>query len=314
MIMCGVAMLKIGMAVLYSLFAAKEPGLGFDGQLLSVQVRYSLPFAVAEGLFALRLQADQWIVAVNFPSTVFALISIASMVTVIGMLIRQPLNSVLVPDIGSLLSRDNVDGAISLISKGYFVVGLILPPVLGFLMLTADELVELIYTPEYLGAVPLMRIYLLGQMATVFAAGHLLLTFGYGKQAAATGAISLLVSLVLSTLGVKFFGLLGAVAGSTISLVLWEWWALHKVAKGLGTGVLTLLSLNDTGKVWFVVGVGLLLAYVAGSWGDLSIVARLAVKSSIFVATVLLGLTLVKFRQPVISLLISPLRAPGLRF
>jgi hypothetical protein len=32
-----------------------------------------------------------------------------------------------------------------------------LPPILGLLIATADDLVELIYTREYLGAVPLMR-------------------------------------------------------------------------------------------------------------------------------------------------------------
>jgi O-antigen/teichoic acid export membrane protein len=298
------------MAVLYALFAAQEPGLGFDNQLLRVQLRYSLPFAIGEGLFALRLQSDQWVVAANFPSTAFALISIASVVTVIGMLIRQPLNYALVPNIGSLLGQGNVDGAISLISKGYLILGLMLPPVLGFLILTADDLVELIYTPEYLGAVPLMRIYLLGQMTTVFAAGHLLLTFGYGRQAATTGAIALLLSLVSSILGVKLFGLAGAVSGSTLSLVLWEWWALNKVAKGLGTSVLTLIRLNDTWKVWLVVAIGLSFAYIVCSWLNLSIVLQLVVKSSIFVAALLLGLVLANFRQSMLSLLISLLRSP----
>jgi len=310
-IMCGLATLKIGMAVLYALFAAQEPGLGFDNQLLRVQIRYSLPFAIAEGLFALRLQADQWVVAANFPSTAFALVSIASVVTVIGMLVRQPLNYALVPNIGSLVFQGNLDGAISLISKGYLLLGLALPPVLGFLILTADDLVELIYTAEYLGAVPLMRIYLLGQIATVFAAGHLLLTFGYGKQAATTGAIALLLSLGASILGVKLFGLAGAVAGSTIGLVVWEWWALHKVAKGLGTSAFGLMRLNDTWKVWLVVAIGLAVAYVACSWLDLSIVSRLVVKSLIFVIAVLLGLALTNFRQSIISLLISFFRAPG---
>jgi O-antigen/teichoic acid export membrane protein len=307
-IMCGLAMLKIGMAVLYALFAAQEPGLGFDGQLLRVQLRYSVPFAIAQGFFALRVHADQWVVAANFPSNVFALISIASVVFGVGTLIRQPLNTALVPNISFLLGQGNIDDASSLISKGYLLLGLVLPPILGLLILTADDLVELVYTSEYLGAVPLMRIYLLGQMATVFAAGHLLGVFGYGRESAITGAISLLLSIVSSILGVKLFGLAGAVAGSTISLVVWEWWAINKVAKGLGTSVFTLMRLNDIWKVWLVAAIGLLFSYIVCSWLNLPIVLQLVAKSSIFVATVLLGLVLTNLGQSMISLL-RPLRA-----
>jgi O-antigen/teichoic acid export membrane protein len=310
-IICGLAILKIGMSLVYALFAAQEPGLGFDGQLLRVQLQYSIPFAIAQGFFALRVHADQWVVAANFPSTVFALISIASVVLGIGTLIRQPLNTALVPDISFLLGQGNIDGAISLISKGYLLLGLMLPPILGLLILTADDLVELVYTSEYLGAVPLMRIYLFGQMATVFAAGHLLGVFGYGRQSAITGAISLLLSIVSSILGVKLFGLAGAVAGSTISLVVWEWWALNKVAKGLQTSVVTLMRLDEIWKVWLVAAIGLLFAYIACSWLDLSIVLRLVAKSSIFVAAVLLGLELANLRRSMISLLRAPSASPA---
>jgi hypothetical protein len=45
-----------------------------------MQLMYSLPFAVANGFFALRAQGGQWVVAANLPSSAFGLISIASMV------------------------------------------------------------------------------------------------------------------------------------------------------------------------------------------------------------------------------------------
>jgi O-antigen/teichoic acid export membrane protein len=302
-VMCGLAMLKVGIAVLYALFAAQEPRLRFDGWLLSKQLRYSLPFAIAEGFFALRWQADQWIVAANFSSTAFALIAVASVVLVIGTLIRQPLNDALLPNISSMLGEGNFDGAHRLISKGYLLLGFMLPPVLGLLISTADDLVELIYTPEYLGAVPLMRIYLLGQMATVFAAGHLLQVLGYGRQAATFSAIFLLLSIALSILGVNLFGLAGAAAGSTISLFLWEWWALNKVAKGLGTSLVTLMRLDQMWKVTLVVAIGMLVTHIVCLGLNASVVLRLVAKSSVFVATVLLGLVLTNAHQSVVSLL-----------
>jgi O-antigen/teichoic acid export membrane protein len=301
--MCGVAMVKVGIAIAYALFAAQETGLGFDPQLARMQLNYSLPFAVAQGLFALRVQADQWVVAANFSNTAFALISIASMVTLVGTLTRQPLNVALLPKINSLVGEGKLDDARALIQKGYLLLGLVLPPVLGLLISTAGELVELIYTREYLGAVPLMRIYLVGDIATVFAAGHLLHVFGFGRPAAIVGAITLLLSIALSILGLQFFGLAGSVAGSTTSLVLWECWSLYKVAKALGTSIAQLIRLDQTWKVIVVVAVGVLVVHILCSGLDTSVFLRLLVKSSVFVMAVLLGFVLMNMHRSLISLL-----------
>jgi O-antigen/teichoic acid export membrane protein len=301
--MCGVAVVKVGMALAYALFAAQETGLEFDGRLARLQLNFSLPFAVAEGLFALRVRADQWVVAANFSNTAFALISIASMVLLLGTLTRQPLNDALLPNISSLVGEGKLDDARALIQKGYILLGLMLPPVLGLLISTADELVELIYTREYLGAVPLMRIYLLGQIATVFAAGHLLQVFRFGLQAAMIGAISLLLSIALSILGLNFFGLAGAVAGSTTSLVLWECWALNKVAKALGTSIAQMIRLDQIWKIIVVVAVGVLVVHILCSGLDTSAFLRLFVKSSVFVMVVLLGFVLTNMHRSLISLL-----------
>jgi O-antigen/teichoic acid export membrane protein len=302
-VMCGLAMLKIGLAVFYALFAAQERGLGFDGQLARTQLKYSLPFAMAGAFFSLRAQAGQWVVAANFPSSAFALISIASVVTVIATLTRQPLGYALLPKISSLVGDGEVDGARKLISKGYLLLGCMLPPLLGLLIATADDLVELIYTREYLGAVPLMRIYLLGQFASVFGAGYLVWgAFGFGRQAATISAISLLLSIALSILGVQLFGLAGAVAGSIAGLVLWEWWALTKVAKALGTSIAKLIPMDQTWKVAFVVALGVLVAHIVSSELDTSVFLRLVAKSSAFMTTVVLGFVLTKVHHSVISL------------
>jgi O-antigen/teichoic acid export membrane protein len=287
--------------VFYALFAARERGLGFDGQLARTQLKYSLPFATANGFFALRGQADQWVVAANLSSSAFALISIASVVTLLGTLTRGPLGNALLPSFSSLVSEGNVDGARKLASKAYLLLVCMLP-VYGLLIATADDLVELIYTREYLGAVPLMQIYLLGQIVTVFGAGHLLWAFGFGRQAATTSAISLSLSIALSILGLQLFGLAGAVAGSIAGLILWEWWALIKVAKALGTSIAKMIPMDQTWKVAFVVAVGVLVAHIVSSELDTSAFLRLLAKSSAFMTTVLLGFVLTKVNRSVISL------------
>lgn len=106
---------------LLCLFAARERGLGFDRQL--ARTKYSLPFAMASGFFAMRGQADHWVVAMNFSSSAFALISIASVVNLLGSLTRQPVGNGLLPDISSLLGEGDLNGARKLMSKGYLLLG-----------------------------------------------------------------------------------------------------------------------------------------------------------------------------------------------
>lgn len=301
-VMCGLAMLKVGLAVYYALFAAREPGLGFDRQLARTQLMYSLPFAMASGFFALRAQADQWVVAANFSSSAFALISIASVVNLLGTLTRQPVGNGLLPNISCLLGEGDLDGARKLISKGYLLLVCMLVPAFGLLMATADDLVELIYTREYLGAVPLMRIYALGQIATVFGSGWVLSAFGFGRLAATLSAISLLLSVVLSILGLQFFGLTGAVAGSIAGLVLWEWWGLIKIAKALGTSIAQLIPMDQTWKIAVAVALGVLVAHIVSSELDTSVFPRLVAKSSAFMTTVLLGFVLTNVHQALVSL------------
>ncbi|WOH56072.1 hypothetical protein [Bradyrhizobium sp. BWC-3-1] len=301
-VMCGLAMLKVGIAVFYALLVAHERGLGFDGELARMQLMYSLPFAIANGFFALRAQAGQWVVAANFPSSAFALISIASMVNLLGSLTRQPLCNALLPNISSMVGEGNLAGARKLISKAYLLLVCMLLPAFGWLIATADELVELIYTREYLGAAPLMRIYSVGQIATVFGSGWLLSAFGLGRLAATIGAISLLLSVALSILGLHFFGLAGAVAGTVAGLVLWEWWGLIKVAKALETSFAKLIPMEQTGKIALVAAVGVLVAQVVSSELDTSVFLRLVAKSSAFMTTMLLGFVLTKVHHSVISL------------
>ncbi|MBV9111231.1 MAG: lipopolysaccharide biosynthesis protein [Hyphomicrobiales bacterium] len=302
-VMCALAILKVGLAVFYALFAAQERGLGFDGQLVRSQLKYSLPFAMADGFFALRAQVDQWVVAANFSSSAFALISIASVVKLLGNLTRTPLGNALLPNFSSLVGEGNLDDARKLVTKAYLLLGCVLPPLYGLLIATADDLVELIYTREYLGAVPLMQIYSLGEIVTVFGAGHLLWALGFGRQAATIGAISLLLSIALSVLCLQLFGLAGALAGSIGSVILWEWWSLTKTAKALGTNVAKLIPLDQTWKVAFVVAVGVLVAHAVSAELSTSVFLRLVAKSSVYMTTVLLGFVLTKVHHSVISLL-----------
>jgi hypothetical protein len=131
--------------------------------------------------------------------------------------------------------------------------------------------------------------------------------FGFGRQAATIGAISLLLPIALSILGL---GLAGAVAGTIAGLVVWEWWALIKVAKALGTSIAKFMPVDQTLNVVFMVAVGVLVAHIVSSELDTSVFLRLVAKSSAFMTTLLLGFVFTKVHHSLISLVRRTSEAP----
>ncbi len=252
-VLCAFAAVKL---LLVPAYAASQGLLGrlrLDPALMRRQFLYSLPFAVGNALYLLRVQADQWIVASFFSSSVFALISIAGIALAVSGLVRQPLNNAVLPRLSALLGAGRNAEACQLLARSYAALSLVLAPLLGMFFVAARELVILVYTPAYVGAAPMMQVYLVGQLIGVFAAGHLLVVAEQGRLSTTISAVCLVVSIVLSLVGVRWFGPVGAVAGSVVSLLVGEVWALLAVTRKLGAKVSDIVNLRVSGRVIAVV-------------------------------------------------------------
>ena len=313
--MCVFALVKLLLVPVYAARRTQTGRLRLDAALLSQQIRYSLPFAVGNAFFQLRVLADQWIVASFFPSSIFALISIAGIALAISSLVRLPLNNATLPRLSGLLAEGRRESAIDLLAKSYSALSLVLIPALGLFFVTANEMVEIIYTQAYSGAAPMMQIYLVGQMACVFAAGHLLIIMDSGRLSWVISAVSLVVSIVVSLLGVRWLGANGAVAGSVVSLVFGEIWALVAVTRKLGTTIPTVVNGAVAGRVAAVVCVAVLVSLLLRqSWlAEMQPWARLAAVGVGYVALVTCGAWVARLHVIGLPLLASLLGRGGSR-
>lgn len=302
--MCILALFKAALPQFYLNRVKGFSGLRTDMRLAVAQVRYALPFAVANGLFLLKLQADQWVVASAFPPAVFALISIAAVMLSISTLIRNPVNNALLPKFNAFLRDGDLERAKALLAKSYAGVSLLLVPVLGLFFVTARDLVEIVYTKRYLGAAPIMQIYLAGQVTGVFAAGHLLASVNLGMQTALVSGVALVFSIVLSVIGVSAFGVNGAALGSVISLVITETWALVMVAKALGTTPFKIVDWGFSGRVVVVVcaATAVVLVARAALSGESNAFVRLFQDSGLYMVLLVLGIAGMGIHRKVISI------------
>jgi O-antigen/teichoic acid export membrane protein len=235
------ALARIGMLGVY---LATRPGgarVGARAPTLAQQARYALPFALGNGLFLLRSQSDQWIVASTLTPALFGMFSISAVFLPIAALIRQPVTNAMMPRLNKAFAEGQFDDIKRIFQKSSTATTLMLVPLGGALLCVAGELVQVVYTGRYAAAVPVMRIYLIGLMLQGCAAGHVLPALDRGRFAVLNNGCCLAISIACSYFGARHFGLPGAACGSVISFVISELWSMCVVARVLGTSPFELL-------------------------------------------------------------------------
>lgn len=263
-------------------------GIGIEPALLAGQLRYSLPFALGASLFAMRAQADQWIAVSLLPPAAFAAFTIGAVVLPVASLIRQPINNAMLPSLSTAFAAGRMDTVQRLLINGSSAATLILMPIAGTLFVLAPEIVALVYTDQYMPAVPAMRIYLVLIMMQSFAIGYAMPILDLGKVAVRINALGLAISVGFSLAGAWCFGLAGAALGSVVAFAVSETSNMRVIARLLGTSFWNMLPLRLMLITGASAGSGLLVALLVdtGAWGGLwQVVAlKLALYGSVVLA------------------------------
>jgi O-antigen/teichoic acid export membrane protein len=218
---------------------------------LKKQLAYSLPFAIGNALFLLRVQADEWVVVSMLSPALYATFSIAAVVLPVATLIRMPVYNAMMPRLNKAHARGDLAEISRLIAKSNGATAMLLVPVAGCLFVTAPEVVEIIYTSKYQQTVPIMQVYLIGMMMNAFAVGHVLPALNKGRFAAINSACCLVISIILSVVSVNQWGLIGAAFGSVTTFAISELSALVVVAGALKIRVYRLLAWGALGPPVF---------------------------------------------------------------
>ena len=218
MVLIAFVVFKIGLLVLY---VARHHGL--RGPVLRWrnfvdQVRHATPFGAAGALYDLRAQADQWVAAAIFSLELFAAFSVG---TVIGMLIsvlRRSVNTAFLPSMSKLQAAGDLRGMLELNSRANVMVGALVCPLAAFAFVFAEEIITIIYTPTYLDAAPVMRVYIVGLLALVLELASITLLLRQGPFVVAVNVAALVLAVPVSWFAAQHFGLAGAAAGSVIAI------------------------------------------------------------------------------------------------
>jgi O-antigen/teichoic acid export membrane protein len=247
--MVGLAVAKIVLLFRYVRSRYRDDRLSWQMELLKRQFLYAVPFAVGNALFLLRIQADEWVVATMLSPELYATFTIASVVLPVATLIRQPVYNAMMPHLNAAYASGNFPEVARLIGRSNGATALLLLPIAGGVFTVASQVVEIVYTRRYLPTVPVMQIYLLGMMMNAFAIGHVLPALNIGRFVVINSACCLVISIVLSVVGVRYWGMIGAACGSVVTFALSELLSLRMVARKLGIGTGALLKWDALGPI-----------------------------------------------------------------
>ena len=222
---------------LLAYYVGRRHGLGrpwFEWSTFSEQFRHSAPLGLNAAFYGFRGNADQWVAATLFSLTSFAAFSVAAVVGQLVYILRQSVMESFLPSMSRLQAAGNVRGMLEMNSRGNVMVGRLLYPALAFVFVFAPELVTMVYTASYSQAAPVMRVYIIGMLASVVEMGSLVMLLRQGTYALGVTAVTLAVSVTVSWTAAHFVGLPGAAAGSVLALYLDRVLVLRRVARQTG--------------------------------------------------------------------------------
>jgi O-antigen/teichoic acid export membrane protein len=237
---------------------------------------YGLPLALTGLAGRLAWQFDRLVVSREFSAAVFAVYAVGAVELPITAIVQQSINAVLVPALTERNAAGDVGGMVALWRRAICRSSLVLLPVFVFFMLTAAELIRLLFGSAYESSTSVFRIYLL--LVPIRVA-----TYGIITQAIGRTTINLVGSILLLVLNAIFvlalvgpLGLNGPALGTVLATTGLAIYYLVRLRSVLGVGIGALFPwapLAANLGLSALAGVPVVLLMIAGAGGVLLLVA-----------------------------------------
>jgi len=213
------------------------------------QLRYALPFGMATLLFHMRKQTEQWIVATVFSSAVFGAFSIATTLLMPIEVLRGGVANLLLPKLSHLDSLGDHEELLRLNNQGNVILSAIIFPAIAALFAFSDQIIQFLFTKEFVGGSPVLRIYLVQTLVYSIEIMSLLNVFKQGASSMRYEASVLPLAILSSLVGVWRYGLPGAAIGSVLAGLMAYALVLKRLSEVMRVPVARFQDWKNLGKI-----------------------------------------------------------------
>ncbi|MFC0169576.1 lipopolysaccharide biosynthesis protein [Pseudoduganella danionis] len=249
------ALVRLGMILVYARrqhrFGSTLPTRSY----WSAQVRLAWPIGLSSLMVSIRRQADQWIAAAIFGTVQFAIFSLGAVFSSLVLLMRRAVSSTLMPTMSKQHAAGDWDAIIDTNNRANLVVAFFALPLLAFIWCFGEPIYTTIYTAQYVGATPVMRVLTVSWLLQIVELNSMILLAGQMHYSARISTPLLLLSLVISVISAYAFGLAGAAAGGVLVAFIERSLLIRQLGNYLNIPIRRL-------QAW-----GTLLTMMAVSWG-----------------------------------------------
>lgn len=193
---------------------ARRHGLAVRAAELRRQVVYALPFGLAFVLIVPQQQFHQYAVGAAVSAAAFAVYSVGTF--------QLPVVDVLYTPVSELLQIGlaEVEGAgrpprtgLPLFHEAVHQLAFAFVPMVGLLAVVAPEVIELLFSPLYLPAVPIFRVAALSVLLAALPLDGVMRARAQNRYMLALSAAKLALTAILVLLGLSLRGPIGALSG-----------------------------------------------------------------------------------------------------
>lgn len=215
-------------AVLLWYLESRFPGFrrAFDWGMMRAQLAYAMPLGLAGLLYTVQTDLHNYFVSHRFSAADFAVYSVGCLeIPLIGLL-RDSVNSVMIPRVSLLQKEGETREIISLTARVMRKLAAFFFPVYALFMVVGREFIAFLFTPAYLASWPILAVNLTMLPFSIIVLDPLVRAYVEHRYFLLKLRPLMSVVLVLGLwFGVARFGLIGAV-GTVVAISVFERLAL----------------------------------------------------------------------------------------
>lgn len=211
---------------------------------------FSVPLGFASVLGTLTRQLANVIVSFLSSPKEFAIYANgAKEVPLVG-IVASSIAVVIMADMSKKIQEGDRQSALSLFKKASITSACFILPVMCFLMIYANNFIEILYTKKYIDSVTPFRIYLLILPIRIVYYGSAFVALGISKLILYRSAVELIITSILCYVFVKFFGAYSAALAIVVTLYFFSApYNLFTLGKEFGCSAFQIIPFRMIGNI-----------------------------------------------------------------
>ena len=266
----------------------REHGLRTTADALRRQVAYALPFGAAFLLLVPQQQFHQYAVGAAVSAAAFAVYSVGTFQLPFVDILYTPVSELL--QIG-IAESDGAGrpprAALPLFHEAVGQLAFAFVPLTGLMVVVAPPLIEFLFSPRYLGAVPIFRVGVLLTLMAALPLDGVMRARAQNRYMLALSAVKLSITVPLVLGGLRAFGPIGALVGWLAAEAATRALMLIRTARLFGTSVLRVLPAGVLGRELAATAFAMPVSWLALHAIEAPGIVRLVLGGSAFAAAYL---------------------------